>query len=284
VHLRHHHTYHSRRSSFITLEKYLHTLKVLCIPALFDMVGFNIIAATTAALTIFSSTAPSCQAYPFLPTNVGSAISTFYRENPFTGAFITCSIKGCSADMVAQFIASKREHREEKDRRMKLLEDNPFHNMLKKASRGGELSSKVEGQHKFNVDWKRSLVFILYGGFYQGMVLEFIYNHVLPLFGTGTDMKTVASKVVADMGFISPLVTIPTAYVIKGFLIGNTFVQSLANYVDDVVNKGLVFKNWMIFVPVQCITFSIIPEHFRVSFVACISFFWMILLSSILSG
>ena len=107
---------------------------------------------------------------------------------------------------------------------------------------------------------------------------------MLPLLGAGTDVKTVASKVVADTGIICPLMTIPTAYVIKGFLIGNTFVQSMANYVDDVVNKGLLFKNWMIFVPVQCITFSIVPEHFRVSFVACISFFWMIILSSILSG
>ncbi|KAK1732984.1 Mpv17/PMP22 family protein [Skeletonema marinoi] len=242
------------------------------------------LAVTAAVLTIFSSTTPSCQAHPFLPSNIGSTINTFYKENPFKGAFLTCSIKGCSADMVAQFIASKREHREEEDRRMQELEDHPFHTMVKKATRGGELSSELEGRHKFNIDWSRSLVFILYGGLYQGMAQEFIYNRVLPIFGTGTDMKTVARKVAVDMGFISPLICIPTAYIIKGFLIGNTFVQSLANYVDDVVNKGLVFKNWSIFVPVQCITFSIIPEHFRVSFVACISFFWMIILSSILSG
>ena len=101
--------------------------------------------------------------------------------------------------------------------------------------------SKLDEKQTFNVDWSRSLTFILYGGFYQGMVLEFIYNHVLPLFGTGTDITTVARKVAVDMGFISPCITIPTAYVIKGFLIGNTFVQSLANYVDDVLNKGLLF-------------------------------------------
>ncbi|KAL7493473.1 hypothetical protein ACHAWT_002469 [Skeletonema menzelii] len=247
------------------------------------MVGWKV-AVTAAILTIFSSKVPSCQARTFFPSNIGSTINTFYKENPFKGAFLTCSIKGCSADMIAQFLASKREHLEEEERRMQQLEDNPFHTMIKRATRGGELSSEMEGNHKFNVDWSRSLIFILYGGFYQGMVLEFVYNHVLPLFGSGTDMKTVARKVAVDMGFISPCITIPTAYVIKGFLIGNTFVQSLANYVDDVVNKGLVFKNWMIFVPVQCITFSIVPEHFRVSFVACISFFWMIVLSSILSG
>ena len=101
-----------------------------------------------------------------------------------------------------------------------------------------------EGKHKFDIDWSRSLVFILYGGFYQGCAQEFIYNRVLPIFGTGTDMKTVARKVAVDMGLISPLLCIPTAYVIKGFLVGNSLVQSLANYVADVLNKGVVLKNW----------------------------------------
>ena len=226
----------------------------------------------------------SVEAYPFLPGNIGTAISTFYQANPYKGAFLTCSIKGCSADLVAQFISSKREHNEEEDRRVKQLEDNPFLALMRRA-RGGELcSSQFERKHKFNIDWSRALVFILYGGFYQGMVQEFNYNHILPILGTGTDLLTVARKVVVDMGFISPFLTIPTAYVIKGFLVGKSFTQSLVNYVDDVLNKGLILKNWMIFVPVQCITFSIIPQHFRVSFVAFISFFWMILLSTMLSG
>lgn len=248
------------------------------------------------AATILATLSTSCHAHPFLPTsNIGSTINTFYKEHPFKGAFLTCSIKGCSADLVAQYISSKREYRREQDLLQQLIleEDdegllNPFHTLrssLRKA-RGGELSEGElqERQHKLNIDWKRTLVFILYGGFYQGCAQEFIYNSVLPMLGKGTDMKTVARKVAVDMGLISPLLCIPAAYVIKGSLIGNSFQQSLANYVDDVLHQGVVFKNWMIFVPVQCITFSIIPEHFRVSFVACISFFWMILLSSILSG
>ena len=250
------------------------------------------------AATILATLSTSCHAHPFLPSsnNIGSTINTFYKENPFKGAFLTCSIKGCSADLVAQYISSKREYRREQElvlQQQQLEEDdegylNPFHTLLGslRKARGGELSERElqERKHKLNIDWKRTLVFILYGGFYQGCAQEFIYNSVLPILGTGTDMKTVARKVAVDMGLISPLLCIPAAYVIKGSLIGNSFQQSLANYVDDVLHQGVVFKNWMIFVPVQCLTFSIIPEHFRVSFVACISFFWMILLSSILSG
>ena len=54
----------------------------------------------------------------------------------------------------------------------------------------------------------------------------------------------------------------------------------MAHYVDDVTNRGLLFKFWALWTPVQCMTFSIIPEHFRVSFIAAVSFFWVIILSS----
>jgi hypothetical protein len=71
---------------------------------------------------------------------------------------------------------------------------------------------------------------------------------------------------------------------IKGILDGHTFVESMQKYWDDIVNKGVLFKSWAIFVPVQCLTFSVIPEHFRVSFVAFVSFFWTVVLSSLLNG
>ena len=74
------------------------------------------------------------------------------------------------------------------------------------------------------------------------------------------------------------------AYLVKGLMLGDNIRRSLSNYKYDVIQKGVVYKNWMIFVPVQCLTFSVIPEHLRVSFVACVSFFWMILLSCILSS
>ena len=55
----------------------------------------------------------------------------------------------------------------------------------------------------------------------------------------------------------------------------------MAHYVDDVKNRGLLFKFWGLWTPVQCMTFSIIPEHFQVSFIAAVSFFWVIILSSL---
>merc|ERR1711862_955090 len=122
---------------------------------------------------------------------------------------------------------------------------------------------KRRGGHaktNFSLDLSRSLIFLIYGGFYQGVCNEFIHGDILPLLGRGTDVGTVARKVIVDMGLICPFVCIPMAYLIKGFLVGNTIFVSLTNYLSDVVNKGVVFKNWCIFVPVQCLTFSVIPE------------------------
>jgi hypothetical protein len=44
-----------------------------------------------------------------------------------------------------------------------------------------------------------------------------------------------------------------------------------------------LWKYWAIWTPTQCITFSIVPEHLRIPFIAAVSFGWLILLSSITS-
>jgi len=44
-----------------------------------------------------------------------SGINAFYKNNRFKAAFLTCAIKGCSADLVAQYIATKKEHRRDEN-------------------------------------------------------------------------------------------------------------------------------------------------------------------------
>mmetsp|Transcript_6213 Transcript_6213/g.13520 ORF Transcript_6213/g.13520 Transcript_6213/m.13520 type:complete len:241 (+) Transcript_6213:131-853(+) len=216
-----------------------------------------------------------------------SAISNFYKKNPFKGAFLTCSIKGCTADLVAQYIAaSKANDQHDEHFKRQLDYDNALSrlNPLKKA-RGGDMhDTAIANKKKFKIDLRRSAMFLIYGGLYQGCANEFLYNSVLPRLGTGTDWRTVGKKVAADAFGIVPFLCIPMAYLVKGLLLGRSVRDSYSNYWSDVVNKGVLFKNWMIFIPVQCLTFSVIPEHFRVSFVACVSFFWMIILSCILSS
>lgn len=57
----------------------------------------------------------------------------------------------------------------------------------------------------------------------------------------------------------------------------------MRRYWHDVRRNGLWTKYFALWGPVQCLTFSVVPEHYRVSFIACVSFFWLIILSTISS-
>jgi hypothetical protein len=57
--------------------------------------------------------------------------------------------------------------------------------------------------------------------------------------------------------------------------------DGLNKYMEHVQFRGLLTKYWSIWLPVQCLTFSVVPAQYRVVFVAAISFLWVILLSAI---
>ena len=57
----------------------------------------------------------------------------------------------------------------------------------------------------------------------------------------------------------------------------------MQRYWDDIRNHGLLKKYFLLWGPVQCVTFSVVPERYRVTFIACVSFFWLIILSTIAS-
>lgn len=135
------------------------------------------------------------------------------------------------------------------------------------------------------MDLRRNFGFALYGALYQGMALELIYNGIYPIFfGTGTGVLTVTAKVVFNLLVQSVFLTLPLAYLIKGWFENRTLKQSLNSYGKDVQSKGLLRKYFLFWGPAQFITFRFIPEHFRISFIASLSFFWMIVLSRLSSS
>jgi protein Mpv17 len=185
-----------------------------------------------------------------------TGLDALFRSAPYATAAITCGIKASSADWVAQ----SRQY-----------------NNLDHPSQMAVIRSR-------SLDLKRNIAFLLYGAVYQGMAQEFIYNRLYPtLFGAGTTWGVVASKVAFDLLVQTTLATLPIAYLIKSVIYQYTWKESLRRYRDDVLNRGLLTKYYMLWGPVQCITFSIVPEHYRVTFIACVSFFWLIILSTISS-
>lgn len=138
-------------------------------------------------------------------------------------------------------------------------------------------------QSKFEEkDIQRNLSFVLYGALYQGIVHEYSFNHLYPLwFGTSTGLACVATKVTFNLLIQTTLLTLPIGYAIQAAMKEEPLEVALDRYVHDVQHEGLLYKCFALWGPVYSLTFSVVPEHWRVTFVAFVSFFWLILFSSI---
>jgi protein Mpv17 len=128
------------------------------------------------------------------------------------------------------------------------------------------------------------VAYLLYGSLYQGVAQEYIYNHLYPVwFGAGNNIQTVFSKVAFDVTIQTCFVTLPIAYLAKASIFQYSAGEAFRRYWDDIRNHGLLKKYISLWAPVNSLTFSVIPVHYRVSFIAFVSFFWLIILSSIAS-
>ena len=193
-----------------------------------------------------------------LEASLVGAIDAFYKTMPLTSAFLTCGIKASAADLVAQKRALSNEAQIE----------------------GTDKEIISEITHP--LEKRRNFAFFMYGGLYQGMAQEILFNEIFPkIFGQGTDLLTVMSKVTFDMFVVSPFLCLPVAYLVKSVIFQYTVGEALARYKDDVMKNGLLVKYWSLWGPVQFMTFGVVPVHLRIAFIALISFFWLIIFSTV---
>jgi hypothetical protein len=202
-------------------------------------------------------------------TSAFAGINTFFQTQPYLAAFLTCSFKASAADIIAQ----QQEVNKEGDD-----EDTPATTSLAATTTEPEV----------RVDFSRNLGFLLYGGLYTGMAQNYLFNVIYPAWiGSGDSWDIITKQVVADNLIFGPFLCLPLAYAFKAAFTSeedlsvDTFRQGLEKYVEDVTTRGLLFKYWTIWIPVQFLTFGVIPPHFRVPFVAAISFFWIFILSTV---
>ena len=176
-----------------------------------------------------------------------SSINHFFKAHPYAAAFSVCALKASAADTIAQKIENSN----------KKMEKPVF-------------------------QFKRNFAFICYGGLYQGCFQEYLYNHVFTqVFGLDNRPMTAFKKVSFDAVIISPFLCLPIAYIIKAIVFKQALAKGLQRYVYDVTNNGLLTKKTLFWAPINLFTFTVVPEHMRITFVACFSFFWLILMSSI---
>ena len=179
-----------------------------------------------------------------------AAVDTFYQTAPYAAGALTCGAKASAADFVAQ------------RRQLRTLD-------------------KRERKWK-NFEMARNIAFLVYGAAYQGVAQEFIYNHCYASwFGTTSEPIVVLKKVLFDLCIQTTLVTLPVAYLTKAAIFRYSFREGLRRYKNDVLKNGLLTKYFALWGPVQCLTFGVVPEHLRITFIAAVSFFWLIILSTI---
>jgi len=157
-----------------------------------------------------------------------TAFDDFFRTQPFLSAFVACSVKASAADFLAQTSPAAA---------------------VEKPVIPEEETAPVE-----DLNYQRNLAFLLYGGLYQGMFLQFLYSVVYPFLYGGS-------------AFQVPL----------------TVLTDIEKYKNHVVTQNLLYKFWMVWAPAQTINFGVVPPHLRVFFVAFVSFFWVYILSGISS-
>lgn len=167
-------------------------------------------------------------------------VASFYKGYPLLAGFATASFKAGIADRLAQW--------------------------------------KDVCQTKFN--GRRNIAMILYSGLILGVSAEIMYNRIFPIiFGTQASTARVFKMVLFDAFFNAPLIWLPPAYLAQALIYRYPFRKAWNKYMVDVRENHLLTKYWSLWLPVQFLNFSIVPAHYRVAFVAFVSFFWMIVLS-----
>ncbi|KAL7444792.1 hypothetical protein ACHAXH_006553 [Discostella pseudostelligera] len=178
-----------------------------------------------------------------LASSIFTAFSKFYVSFPFAASFLTASILAALADAVAQY--------------------------------------QDECITKF--DAKRNLAMILYSGLISGICVEFMYSRIFPqifrLSGKVNLLVHALKMTIVDECINAPILWLPPAYIFQAVLYRTSKREAVKKYILDVKTNGLLTKYWSLWLPMSFINFSIIPSHFRVAFVAVVSFFWMIILS-----
>ena len=172
---------------------------------------------------------------------IGIGIAKFYKASPLVAGFLTASTKACVADSMAQY--------------------------------------RDVCTTKF--DFKRNLAMVLYSGTVLGTFCAIMYNQIFPVIFAGeTNPVVLAVKMTLFDGFINaPLIWLPPAYIAQALIYKYPKREAIQKYVTDVKENGLLKKYWSLWLPASLTNFMFVPAHFRVAFVAGVSFFWMIILS-----
>jgi len=133
-----------------------------------------------------------------------------------------------------------------------------------------------------DLEFRRNIAYIIYGGIFIGALCHYEYDVLFPiLFGTEHNLVTSIKEVLFDNFITAPIVWLPPAYFVKAVMYNYSLTEGLNRYINDITKNGLLKKYWTVWLPAQSVSFTVVPDHLRVVFMACVSFFWFILFSTV---
>jgi len=136
-----------------------------------------------------------------------------------------------------------------------------------------------------DLEFRRNIAYIIYGGIFIGALCHYEYDVLFPiLFGTEHTILTSIKEVLFDNFVTAPIVWLPPAYFVKAIMYNYSLTEGLNRYINDITKNGLLKKYWTVWLPAQSVSFTVVPDHLRVVFMACVSFFWFILFSTVSSN
>jgi len=213
-------------------------------------------------------------------------VSTFYATNPLEAAVLTCGVKASVADGIAQVRTALPPNDTTNNRFNSEYEENRddiFIDFSTLPPHAPTTTSSYEWMS--DLEFRRNLAYILYGGIFIGAACHYEYDVLFPiLFGTQHTLSTSIQEVLFDNFVTAPLAWLPPAYIIKALLYNYPVGEGMNKYVTDIMEHGLLKKYWTIWVPAQSVSFTVVPDHLRVVFMASVSFFWFILFSTVSSS
>ena len=206
-------------------------------------------------------------------------VSNFYADFPLQAAVLTCGVKASVADGIAQArpIAIKQKQQQKHDNN----KENPtFIDFSTLSSSNYSTSSWID-----DLEFRRNIAYIIYGGIFIGALCHYEYDVLFPiLFGTEHNLVTSIKEVLFDNFVTAPIVWLPPAYFVKAVMYNYSLTEGLNRYINDITKNGLLKKYWTVWLPAQSVSFTVVPDHLRVVFMACVSFFWFILFSTVSSN
>jgi len=146
-----------------------------------------------------------------------------------------------------------------------------------KGSASDVVSQKML-EKKASIDWRRNFTLATYSGLYCGCAQHGIVNVGFQrLFGMATDLKTVFWMVAADALLVTPLVNMPVYYSFKESLTGGVPLEGIKRYSEQWLE--VMKPYWSLWTAFNVFLFRYTPLELRISLIACMSFFWLTILS-----